>query len=329
MSPSPGRRRILQDDFEADSPPPGSPGQIQTIHADARFSKETQTSPSRRQLLRRDAEFSSTAPDSPERPRILQAGFGSAAPSPACPGRSKVLQDAADFSGTAQDSPRRIQLIQDAERFSSASPDSPRRLHLLHGGAEFSRTISKRTARRQVLQARSRPSTPTPGSPGKLKLLQGGASFSRPSEKRSVAENDYTFRVSDPYEQEVRRLAERIGSLVELSGRPLEDVALTVGLSPESLAAIFRGAERLEVSHLLRLAEALGVHPSEFFLLAFPRRSSRGSTQTLLEKAREALRVQSEDEAATPGGPGTRGRSGGGPGSPPPGGTPRGGKERP
>lgn len=144
-----------------------------------------------------------------------------------------------------------------------------------------------------------------------------------------VAENRYTFRVSDPYEWEVRRLAERIGALVELSGRPLEDVALTVGLSPERLAAIFRGAEKLEISHLLRLAEALGVHPSEFFLLTFPRPSSRGSTQALLQKAREALRERSEGEAATPDGPGTRGRSGGPLESPPPGGTPPGDKERP
>ena len=52
---------------------------------------------------------------------------------------------------------------------------------------------------------------------------------------------------------------------------------------------------KLEVSHLFRLGEALGLHPGEFLDLALPRRApARGSTRDLLEKAREALRARSE-----------------------------------
>jgi hypothetical protein len=46
--------------------------------------------------------------------------------------------------------------------------------------------------------------------------------------------------VDDPYEKDVRRLAGLIGSLVELSGRPIEAVAAAAGLNPEGLAEIFR-----------------------------------------------------------------------------------------
>jgi len=89
--------------------------------------------------------------------------------------------------------------------------------------------------------------------------------------------------VADPYEEETRRLARLIGSLVELSGRSVEEVAEGAGLSPEELAGIFRGQARLEVAHLLRLGEALGMHPGEFLYLADPGRPpARGSTRDLL-----------------------------------------------
>jgi hypothetical protein len=136
--------------------------------------------------------------------------------------------------------------------------------------------------------------------------------------------------MADPYEKETRRLARLIGSLVELSGRPADEVAEGAGLSPEELAGIFRGEIRLEVAHLLRLGEALGMHPGEFFYLAYPgRMTARGSTRDLLEKARAALKAQSEAVDSTPGGPESHGPSGEGPPSPPAGGRPRGGRGRP
>src|SRR5436305_4761574 len=135
--------------------------------------------------------------------------------------------------------------------------------------------------------------------------------------------------MADPYDKEVSRLAGLIGSLVEMSGRPVEEVAERAGLSPEELAGIFRGAVRLEVVHLLRLGEALGMHPGEFFDLAYRRRMARGSTRDLLAKARAALKAQSEAVDSTPDGPESRGPSGEGPASPPAGGRPRGGRGRP
>jgi transcriptional regulator with XRE-family HTH domain len=117
--------------------------------------------------------------------------------------------------------------------------------------------------------------------------------------------------VPDPYEEETRRLAELIGSVVRLSGRPLDSVASAAGLSEETLAAIFGGTAKLEVAHILRLAEAFGVHPSEFFVLAFPRRVPSGdTTRKLLERARAAVRERSEAADATPDVRGSRGRSG-------------------
>ncbi len=135
--------------------------------------------------------------------------------------------------------------------------------------------------------------------------------------------------MADPYEKEARRLAELIGSLIKLAGRPVEEVAERAGLNPEDLAGIFRGEVRLEVAHLLRLGEALGMHPGEFFYLASPRRMPvRGSTLELLAKARAALKAQSEALDSTPDGPESHGPSGEDPASPPAGGRPRGGRGR-
>jgi transcriptional regulator with XRE-family HTH domain len=157
--------------------------------------------------------------------------------------------------------------------------------------------------------------------------IQGTANLLRAS---WMSGRRYTFPVDDPYEKEVRRLAGLIGSLVELSGRPLETVAAEAGLNPDELAGIFRGAEKLEVAHLLRLAEALGVHPGELFYLARPRRvPSKSSTRELLERAQEILKPRSEAADSTPDGPENRGRAGEGPASPPAGGRPRGGRGRP
>ncbi|MEO6193392.1 MAG: helix-turn-helix transcriptional regulator [Thermoanaerobaculia bacterium] len=116
--------------------------------------------------------------------------------------------------------------------------------------------------------------------------------------------------MNDPYEEKTRRLAEVIGSVIRLSGVPLDSVAAAAGLSEETLAAIFGGTATLEVPHIFRLAEALRVHPSELFVLADPRRVPSGdTTRKLLDRARAALRERSEAEGATPGGRESRGQS--------------------
>jgi lambda repressor-like predicted transcriptional regulator len=115
--------------------------------------------------------------------------------------------------------------------------------------------------------------------------------------------------VDDPYEKEVRRMAELIGSVIRISGRPLDSVASSAGLSEETLAAVFGGAAKLEVAHILRLAQAFGIHPSEFFVLAFPRRVPSGdTTRKLLDRARAVIRAQTEAADATPDERGSRGR---------------------
>jgi hypothetical protein len=102
--------------------------------------------------------------------------------------------------------------------------------------------------------------------------------------------------VSDPYDEEVRRLAKVITTLAELADRSVAALAESSGLQAAEIQAIFDGTEKLEVAHVLRLAEALRVHPAELFLLAFPRRTPpRGHVRELLEKMREALGLRNPE----------------------------------
>ena len=118
--------------------------------------------------------------------------------------------------------------------------------------------------------------------------------------------------------------------MIELSGRPLEEVAEKAGLSPEELVRMFRGEAEMGVSHVLRIGEALGMHPGEFFYTVYPARmTARISTQDLLAQMREILKAQSEAVDSTPDEPESDERSGEDPKSPPADGRPRGGKGRP
>lgn len=96
--------------------------------------------------------------------------------------------------------------------------------------------------------------------------------------------------MADSYEEEARRLAKLIGTVCTLTGRSLESLEEPTGLSAAGLRAIFDGTAKLEVADVLRLAKGLGVHPSDFFVLAYPRRPvPRVSSRELIRKAREAL----------------------------------------
>jgi helix-turn-helix protein len=106
--------------------------------------------------------------------------------------------------------------------------------------------------------------------------------------------------VADPYEEEVRRLAKTIATVAELAGRSVEALAEKSGLRAEEIRALFDGSQALEITHVLRLAKALGVHPAELFLVAFPRRSpGRLDVRELTAKMREnlGLPVPEPDEA--------------------------------
>ena len=96
--------------------------------------------------------------------------------------------------------------------------------------------------------------------------------------------------VAEAYEEEARRLAKIIGVVCRLTGRSLESLEEPTGLSAASLRALFDGIVKLEVTDIFRLAKALDIHPSDFFLLASPKRPvPRMSSRELIRKVQEAL----------------------------------------
>jgi len=107
--------------------------------------------------------------------------------------------------------------------------------------------------------------------------------------------------VADPYEEEIRRLAKTIATVAELAGRSVEALAASSGLPAEEIRALFDGSRKLEIVHVLALAEALHAHPAELFLVAFPRRHQRPiDARELIVKIREHHGLPVPDDDADP-----------------------------
>lgn len=68
--------------------------------------------------------------------------------------------------------------------------------------------------------------------------------------------------------------SERLMSLLRKAMRMLDirhrDLALRMGVSPSYLSRLFHGVIDLKVDQLVRIVEALGLRPGEFFRLAYP-----------------------------------------------------------
>jgi hypothetical protein len=74
----------------------------------------------------------------------------------------------------------------------------------------------------------------------------------------------------DQHEQEVRRLTELLDAVVRVTRHTRRDIEQELGLGSASLSKILSGTVRLQVIHLLMIAEAVGMTPGEFFKLAYP-----------------------------------------------------------
>lgn len=68
--------------------------------------------------------------------------------------------------------------------------------------------------------------------------------------------------------------SERLMSLLRKAMRMLDikhrDLAVRMGVSPSYLSRLFHGVIDLKVDQLVRIVEALGLRPGEFFRLAYP-----------------------------------------------------------
>lgn len=89
--------------------------------------------------------------------------------------------------------------------------------------------------------------------------------------------------------RESQRLLHWLRFLIHISAQSQRSVEQKAGFSRGHLSQILNGRVDLKLQHVLRILEALGVSPSEFFFHVFPRRRSR------VPEVLEAFRLQSRD----------------------------------
>jgi transcriptional regulator with XRE-family HTH domain len=75
-------------------------------------------------------------------------------------------------------------------------------------------------------------------------------------------------------QEEIQRLIQMLRVAMRILDVSNRDVEKQLGLSYGYLSRLFAGAIELKVEHILQILEVLGLTPSEFFQLAYPRRTS-------------------------------------------------------
>ena len=75
----------------------------------------------------------------------------------------------------------------------------------------------------------------------------------------------------DRYDEEIHRFLQLLEALTRLENLTIRDVERRLNWGKGTLNRIFSGRIELKVRHLLMLAEAVGVTPEHFFLLAYAR----------------------------------------------------------
>lgn len=97
-------------------------------------------------------------------------------------------------------------------------------------------------------------------------------------------------------------MAKLLGVLVRTSDRSLRSLEQELGLGSAGLSKILNGTVRLQLSHILKITEALGVEPGHFFRWAFP---TQGRPSGLIQNAQAATAAASEPlpEASEPDSP--------------------------
>lgn len=95
-------------------------------------------------------------------------------------------------------------------------------------------------------------------------------------------------------EAEVRRLADLLDRLIALSRRSRRSLEADLGLGSSGLSKILKGTIRLQVSHILRVLEALQVDPHDFFRVAYDKR--RLEQSRLIEQLRQLVDPKRDHE---------------------------------
>jgi len=107
--------------------------------------------------------------------------------------------------------------------------------------------------------------------------------------------------MADRYDEEVRRLAEVLATVLRVAGRTRQSLEEQIGLSSGYLSKILGGTVDLRARHILSIVEAVGMDPGDFFRLAFPRRrppkEGGKSARRLIEDVQAAL---GQETAAEP-----------------------------
>ena len=88
----------------------------------------------------------------------------------------------------------------------------------------------------------------------------------------------------DP-DEESRRLARLLGSLLKLDHRSVRSVEQDLGLGSSALGKVLNGNIRLQVSHIFMVLNVLEMTPAQFFHMVYPRKPSM---HRLTQELREA-----------------------------------------
>jgi hypothetical protein len=98
--------------------------------------------------------------------------------------------------------------------------------------------------------------------------------------------------MDDRYDEEVRRLAEVLATVLRVARRTRQSVEHDLDLSSGYLSKILGGTVDLRVRHILAISEAAGMDPANFFSLAYPPREQDSETRRFIANVQAAMGQQ-------------------------------------